>query len=732
MSLRALHPATVAVARLNALRFTQPLKEVAETLARWQAKQSGLLVPICIPLPRPTPGQGSLRGAAFFREQALQVREKIAASLGLPPEKAARLAFSITGKDAWYLGPRPNLDLASTLAAVASRPEKFIELMLLKGLIETAAIDKEDTFIGAGFGPGVYLGSLAQASKNYLHLAEAVFTVNTKHHFLLCDVRAKTFAKKRKGAEDSAVTRIADAGEGYMMGVTRIVPEHFFQLDARHHPMVGISLDAVKMRRTRLYYLNLLTEFARRLLSQAGVSFTREAFIASHCVDDAYLPLNSLIPLQRPLMVVNTTTESLDADALAPIVRFPEYLRAYHVAGGKKIHFPAPQVRTGAVDIAKLDPALNYLFLNGQGDEEFGSVRWAPKSPSPEFRPSPTEDAYAALAKGNAFADPYTESKYRHLLANKTVRIAMQGLNFGPAALAALHPSKADDSDSRQLQEALKRCMVELSLKEVLIGQKSLPLTTTMPVLASAPTELTLLATRRMRPHGKQAPEQMVSAVDIRINEGALTVTRVRRTPWGDPSATLDFVQEFPFLQENGKEWIRDGQFWLLDRAIGERMTVWSGAFVPKIILNDAYEGIEQAIAAQDDHLEARRAAGSPGRFLSKGQNFNLLPYYIAMYRPEHLVRGERMGTRLPIQDCGEFVRIFVPPEGGISGAGDALSGMRDLMVYGADGTQKAGALLEHPMLQLYLHTMTNGMLLGGDNSKMSVLEKLARLALEN
>lgn len=31
-----------------------------------------------------------------------------------------------------------------------------------------------------------------------------------------------------------------------------------------------------------------------------------------------------------------------------------------------------------------------------------------------------------------------------------------------------------------------------------------------------------------------------------------------------------------------------------------------------------------------------------------------------------------------------------------------------------------------------YLHTMTNGLLVGGDNSKMSVLEKLARLPLEN
>jgi hypothetical protein len=31
-----------------------------------------------------------------------------------------------------------------------------------------------------------------------------------------------------------------------------------------------------------------------------------------------------------------------------------------------------------------------------------------------------------------------------------------------------------------------------------------------------------------------------------------------------------------------------------------------------------------------------------------------------------------------------------------------------------------------------FLHTMSNDVLVGGDNSKMSMLEKLARLALEN
>lgn len=729
MPIRALDPSTTAAARLNSLRFTCPVSLAAEALANWQAGQGGLLVPISIPLPRASEEQAGLHGPAFFRERAKQVRAQIAKELGLPPEKTAKLVFTMTSKDAWYLGPRPNLDLPSTLAAVAGRPERFIELMLLKELVEAAAIDKEDTFVGAGFGPGVYLGSLSQATKKYLHLAQAEFAVNAKHAYLLCDVTAKTFAKKLKGSSDSSSTRAADAGEGYLVGVTRIVPDHFAQMDARKHPMVGVSLDTVKMRRTRLYYLNLLTEFAMSLFTKAGVPFERETFVASHCVDEAYIPLEPLANLQRPLVVVNATMETLDSEALAPLVRFPEYLPGYHVAGSKKTHFPAPDVRTAAVTSSNLEPGLNYLFLSGEGDEECGSVRLAKKAGVPEFKPARAHTAYAALAKGDSVADPYTESKFHNLLARDTVRVATQGLDFGPKALAALRPGKADDGEGRQLQEALKRCLVELSLKEVLLGRKSVK----VPAMPDGvPGELTLLATRRIRMAGKQAPEQLVSAVDVRVDGDSLRVTRVRRTPWGDPTAIIDFVGDFPFLQESGKEWIRDAQFWVVDRTGGERLTVWSGAFVPKIILNDAYVGIEQAISTQDRHLEEQRASGSQGRFLSKAQNFNLLPYYISMYRPEHIVRGERVGVRMPVQDRGAFVRVFVPPEGGISGAGDALSAMRDLVLYDVEGQQAQAGLLERPLVQLYLHSMTNGVLVGGDNSKMSVLEKLARLALEN
>ncbi|MCY1237534.1 hypothetical protein D9M72_502360 [compost metagenome] len=123
---------------------------------------------------------------------------------------------------------------------------------------------------------------------------------------------------------------------------------------------------------------------------------------------------------------------------------------------------------------------------------------------------------------------------------------------------------------------------------------------------------------------------------------------------------------------------------------------------------------------------------GKKGKLLSKGRDFNLLPYYISMFKRGHGHHGERIGLKIAVQDCGAWLRVFVPPEGGINGAGDSLSGMRDVMHYGAGGAASLAGLLDLPLVRLYLHTMTNGVLVGGDNSKMSMLEKLARLTLEN
>jgi hypothetical protein len=723
-----------AVARLSSVRLEVSMEEAAVQLARWEASRDSLIVPISIDLRQfaeaaRAAGGGEL-SADFYRDRARYVRQYIAGEQGLDERAASRLTFAMTNRDAWYLGPKPMLNREGMIAAIRANPDKFVELMLQRELLDAAAFDSDQTFVTGGFGPSVYLGSLSKASARRLNLAEARFTVRSRHRLVLCDLAAKVFARKKASPDDTtAETLAAEAGNGFLVGVTRIVPSQFFELDARKYPMKGVSLNSEKFRQTRLYYLNILTEFALNLFERASVSARAETFVATHCVDDGYIPLEPLAELKRPLVVVNATEQTLTEEALAPLKRIPEFFPNGYGSGGKRTHFTADFVAGVTAVPVELKSDKNYLFLNGEVEIGETSIRLASKADGLlQAKAATASAAYNKLAEGESVADPYTEKKFAQFMEQETFVVAMQGLDYGPDSLARLSPGRPSDLT---LQEALKRCLVELSLKECLLGQKPVP-TPSMPAeLRSG--HLTLLATRQIRQQGGRRSKQLVACVEVELTADGIAVRSTARSPWSrDTAAALDFVERFPFLQPDGKQMIQDGQFWLVDPPTGERLTAWSGPIVPRIILNDAYPSVESALAAQEPGLQRKREAGERARYYSKGRDFNMLPYYMSMYGPDHQVRGEKNGTKIAVQDCGVFARVFVPPAGGIVGTGDALSGMRDVMVYGEDGKPKQHGLLDNRLAQIYLHSLTNGVLVAGDNSKMSILEKLARLALEN
>ncbi|ACQ96534.1 hypothetical protein D0U02_30105 [Burkholderia pseudomallei] len=723
-----------AVARLNSVRLDVNIEEAAVQLARWEASRDSLIVPVSIDLRQfaemaKAAGGGEL-APDFYKDRARYVRQHIAGELGLDEYAASRLTFTMTKSDAWYLGPKPKLNRESMIAAVRAHPEKFVELMLQRELLEAAAYDSEQTFVTGGFGPGVYLGSLPKADARRLYLAEAKFRIRSKYQQIVCDFIAKAFTRKKASkGNTSAETLVAEAGNGFLFGVTRIVPSQFFEEDARKYPMTGISLDSGKFRQTRLYYLNILTEFALSLFDRASVRASAETFVATHCVDDGYIPLEPLAELKRPLIVVNATEQQLTEEALAPLKRIPEFFPKWTSSIGERAHFTARSVTGVAAAPAQLSKEKNYLFLNGEVELGETSIRLASKADGlTQAKAATASAAYNKLAEGDSVADAYTERKFAQLMEQETYVVAMQGLDYGPVSLEKLLPGRSGDVT---LQEALKRCLVELSLKECLLGQKLVPTPSMPEELRSG--HLTLLATRRIFQQGGRKAKQLVACVGVELTADGIAVRSTERSPWSrDTAAALDFVDRFPFLQPDGKQMIEDGQFWLVDPTTGERLTAWWGEFVPRIILNSTYPSIESALAAQEPGLQRRREAGETARYYSKGRDFNMLPYYMSMYSPDHQVRGEKTGTKIALQDCGGFVRTFVPPAGGIVGTGDTLSGMRDVMVYGGDGKPKEGDLLDHRLVQVYLHTLTNGVLVAGDNSKMSILEKLVRLALEN
>lgn len=700
-----------ASARLSCIRLRIPVRDAAIAIANWQQRNGSLLVPYKVELDTSQAAQSP----RDFIEQARWLKGVLAGKLGLPPESAARLSFLRFGRAAWCLGPRRNGETSHPLSGVEGAPDKFIQLMLVQALLERGARRRDDLFVTGAFGPGAYLGSLGSASGHRLQLVEADYRVNAKHGHVICDVHSRLYAKKHNALESDDAVSLVDAGEGMLVAVSRVSAAGYRSLDAREHPMVGISLHRERFRHTRLYYLNLVTEFAFDVLRAAEVPCEYDTFEATHCVEDGFVPLEPLASLARPLVVRSSAVVS-DA-ALRPLQNLPLYFpTGFHVAGNRKARFK--QLAVSAADSAEQAVAgdVDYLYLNSVGEEAETSI-------TVDGEEATAADAYDALADGRTNVDQYTRLKYMHVLDNTTVASVMQGLNYGPDALAALPPGSTRPGD-RKLQEALKRCLVELSLKECLVGVKAVPL----PGLVGGdrPVPLTLLATRTQRRAGRRPPRQLISAVEVQIADGELQVQSVRRTPWGsDAVAVLRFLDEFPFLSRAVDKPIEDNQFWILDRQTNHRLRVWVGAIVPRILLNSVQPNIEAALLAP-----GASGTGAAEKYFSKNRTFNLLPYYMGFFAPP--VRGERPGSRIAVEDRGSFLRVFVPPEGGIVGSGDSLSGLRDVMVYAQDGRPVADDLVRHPLVVTFLHTLTNGVLVGGDNSKMSILEKLARLALLN
>ena len=654
--------------------------------------------------------------------------------------------------------------------------QHYVRLVLLKEIVARASLDADDVFVRPGFGPLVYLGARAQKG-SVLRMFEVDFQVDERagNSTVTCLVHAKAFGHRGRaggdgepgGGDPPAQSRFISIGEGMLQQVSRINPRHFVEIDARRRPVVGIALQAAKMRHTRLYFLNIATEFAMSVLQEADIAAHYETFQATHLVEGGYIPLDDLADLARPLEIVAPFRgdTNLRKEVLLRFQEWSAYLGP-HTVGKRKTTFEAPQVqafdtgdgRCGDATDSLLAPALDRLFISepratydhSESDPESSVRVWRRDGSvvAAEAVEVSRDTAYELLAQEKASADAYTRTKFAQVMNRDHVERVIQGLDASLRSIAALRTvavSKADTAtgarerlaDETSLRESIKRCLVELSLKECLVGAKPIPIRSLAAFDGSLDGAYTLIATKRIR---LDVRKELVAAVDIQIAGDQICVTGMRRTPWSRSTATaLGMCFDYPFLQGPGKNGaasgpIRDAQFWMVDKASGHRLAAWRGDFVPKVILNDEYPSIERALRLQEDEHVRKSAGAADGglKYYSKGRGANLLPYYMSMFATGQREGAENAGSKVALQDCGAFVRVFVPPADSLKGAGNPLSGMRDVMVYRGDGQAIDSGLLDHPLAVTYLHTMTTGILVGGDNSKMSVLEKLARLALEN
>jgi hypothetical protein len=709
-----------ADAATNGLRFRTPLEDVAIDLFRWQKKTHGSLIPASFPLPDvdTTATNRTAADTTYFqrRDAAIQTRLRQAGADAARRKKRAHMSYLICGGHVWHLVQSERYKDTVSESLVRENAGFYIKLILQKELIEQSGLLLADSRSTHELGPGVYLLHKIGRSGRKVQLMEALFDVIPKFQRMLCNIRCAVVGKNA-GPENLLRIGQVDAGYGYTTEVVTLDTASVTRLDARESPVPGINLRKTSFRQSRLYYLNVLTEFAMSVFRQAGVQFERELFVATHVLPNAYLPLASIARLHRTLVVANATTEPTPSSQIPALSDLKGHFpRGFHTYGGP-VDFEQPIViQTEVPEIPA--PELNYLFLNGTKAGE-GSVLLYDNHDE-NAAPVKAADAYDRLESESTRTDAYTRIKYDYLINRDAFRVCLQGLDESPTSLQAI---SQDPKILQTRREKLKRCLVELSLKEIVAGVKPFP-TSAFP---DASSSLTLIGTRSLKTR-QDRMKTLIATVSVDISNAGIWVRDTSRTPWAVArSANLSFVERYPFLLDGDRK-VRDNQFWVVDATTAKRLRVWSGNFVPKIILNNRYAGIEDALASQEQH----GGRANKRAFYSKSKTFNILPYYISLRDESRTVRNDQVGQLIALQDCGAWIRAFIPPADGIDGTGSSMSGMRDIMLYDPSGEAITNSLLDEPLLQIYLRTMTNGILVSGGNSKMSILEKFVRLVLEN
>jgi hypothetical protein len=703
----------VARAATNALRFLAPLEDIATELFRWQHRLNSILVPASFPVPKTTASPTADAGAAsHYREQAATIRDKILKVQAGTRRgaKRKRPSYLIAGDQVWFLASASSFTQGASEALVRANPVVYIQLVLLKELLEQSGIAMKNPDSVGGVGPGAYLMHQVGNHGRTLQLAELRFDILPRYGVLICNVRSCSYYKA--DSEARLHYGALDAGHGYSIDIVDFGDASATRLDARKQPIRGINLRKSEFRRTRLYYLNVLTEFTLSVLERAGIPAEREQFEATHYVSDCYLPLASIASLVRPLVIANATSETMDEAELRPLGNLKTcFPHGFHVSGGS-VDYVQPEIRLAAKVPELIRSDLNYLFLNGS--QAAGTSVFIQRSGTTGTEVVSSAHAYACLDAQVATTDAYTRIKYDYLLNQKTFSLCFQGLDEFPTVLRAA--LETNNAGCRSLREKLKRCLVDLSLKPF-------PASALVPIATGK--RLTLVGTRTFKA-GRTTTRTLIASVHVEIGNDGIWVRSTRRTRWShERGDNLLFVEQFPFLLNPDRK-VRDKQFCIVDTTTGSRLQAWNGSFIPKIILNARYPSIEAALARQD----ASRSIDSHA-FYSKSKSHNILPYYISMRDGGTRERADQVGRLIALQDRGDWVRIFIPPADGIDGTGTSLSGMRDVMIYTASG-ELIPHPLDEPLLQIYLHSMTNGILVAGGNSKMSILEKIVRLTLEN
>lgn len=591
----------------------------------------------------------------------------------------------------YYLEPGGDA-LAPTIDA--GDASVIIQLCLLAALLNRSAPGLHADAVGSS----VYLGARTfKAAAGAVGVEAFLLETNYLHREVQITLAAKAMQVVPGGMQSGDVLTPDATG----FSLTLVSPDRIRKWDGRKTRLEDISFKQSAMTGSRLYLLNRVTETFSDILEQAGVAHERRAFAPTHATTVPRVQLSDIAAVSRPLVVVNNTGASWPAESHS---RLLEALKADGVAFPQVSFHKEGAPARDRQWMNNLDQGAACLVLNRRAEESGTSIQVE------TTRFDRPWDAYHGLAQDILLADDvdaYTWAKFDRLYRRRGAYPVLQGIDL-----------EIEDGNLRlpENMAAIRRCAVELAIKDS-FSRNRIPVDMNLPE-----GRFTLLHTDRIRLRPdtfKGETLSMAAIVQFEISDGVLHLRETEFLPDIAPDELDALHKRFPCL--GGR--LKGDDFYLIDDERPAFLRRFTGAIVPKILLNARYCGIEDALTDMADG----GGVSSSGLY-SRAANWLLLPYYTGVGDAQ-LKKWRQLSF---IEDRGAFVRYFVPALQPAN-ASMGFSNLHDLMVYRqSDGTRYepvSADLLDDRLIQLYLGTLTNGVMRLNESGKTSLLEKLARLA---
>jgi hypothetical protein len=523
--------------------------------------------------------------------------------------------------------------------------------------------------------------------------------------------------------------------------------------------------DYDKFRKTQLYYYqNLMTQL-ESFLRTCDIAFTPLYFQADHYLEDPFI--KNIRPVTSLEIINNTGIDLTETDRqfLRTFLKHQGVSQLTFYNSGKTIStYESVDVENEEdacwkiIEIVpwlgiELDQEKNYLVFNRQLEEEAGSMAYQLDDgfwyPSTKITSKPQVDFYSQLKR-----------RFNYLDTGKF--FSMQGINV--AAFRAVGDDKADwsilnytrrkvDEDRlhldtrpftdgqyldvndaifcylREQQDGtqwsmfcdrhkikvapeFQKVLIELGIKNWIresFSEQSIGLS----IDSQTFPEKHFFAIYVRNPRYQKVK---AIAVEFIYKEGAIYITGVMRD-------VRQIKQRFPFLRtlKNQPDVLKNNQQYFADEAEKVCISCYTDDFFTPTLIgrNGIFEEMEAG------ELKINRAI--------KGKNSSrLLPlvsYYNAEIRPI-----KRIHSMICFDLSNEtFIQYYVPPGQGI--AQKIKNGFRVYHLIGStyDGkTIPTSELIEHPITALHFSTLTQNVLRISNNSQSSLLQKIAKVLVEN